>query len=66
MLCVFHYRVCKRIMVFDSVMTNYPPFYDLSLMVFNLLSHPGSSFLGSTPLEIVAEGIEYWKYHALL
>lgn len=53
-------------MVFDSVMTNYPPFYDLSLMVFNLLSHPGSSFLGSTPLEIVAEGIEYWKYHALL
>lgn len=45
-------------MVFDSVMTNYPPFYDLLLMVFSLLSHPESSFLGSTSLEIVAEGYQ--------
>lgn len=43
-------------MVFDSAMTNYPPFYDLLLMVFSLLSHPESSFLGSAPLEIVAKG----------
>lgn len=49
-------------MVFDSVMTNYPPFYDLPLMVFSLLSHPESSFLESTPLEIIAEGIDYQKY----
>lgn len=42
-------------MVFDAVMTNYPSFYGLPLMTFSLLSHPGSSFVIFTPLDIAKE-----------
>lgn len=43
------------IMDFYSVMTNYPPFYDLLPMAFSLLSHPESSFGVFTPLGIATK-----------